>query len=273
MLLLTPKWKFCKLSVGEEVDRMQGNYIFHVHTRRCKHASDEKDEQYIEQALRLGAKEIVFTDHAPFPDNPFTNRMDYDELPEYVESILKLQSVYKDCLEVHVGLEIEYLPSYQQYYRDLKQLHHIELLMIGQHHYEIKKDEYSFMMEDKKLEHIGLVNAMLQGMDTKLFDVVAHPDRVFRRVKVWTPELTSLSEKIIHGAQGNGVYLEKNYRSYMKKNCLRDDFWDLVPETAKVVYGCDAHATRELLTGQKIAEEMKREKNNNIAARRHKIRC
>ena len=128
--------------------------------------------------------------------------------------------------------------------------------MIGQHHYEIKKDEYSFMMEDKKLEHIGLVNAMLQGMDTKLFDVVAHPDRAFRRIKTWTPELTSLSEKIIHGAQDNCVCLEKNYRSYMKKNCFRDEFWNLVPENVRMVYGCDAHATQELLTGQNIATKM-----------------
>ena len=55
--------------------------------------------------------------------------------------------------------------------------------MIGQHHYEVRKDFYSFMLEDKTMEHVGLVNAMLQGMDTGLFDVVAHPDRAFRRVK------------------------------------------------------------------------------------------
>ena len=28
------------------------------HTRRCKHASDENDEEYIRRALQLGANEI-----------------------------------------------------------------------------------------------------------------------------------------------------------------------------------------------------------------------
>lgn len=31
-------------------------HIFHVHTVRCKHASDECDEDYIAAALELGAE-------------------------------------------------------------------------------------------------------------------------------------------------------------------------------------------------------------------------
>ena len=58
--------------------------IFHVHTYRCKHASDEDDEAYVKTAVELGAKRIVFTDHAPFPGNPFDHRMQYEELPEYI---------------------------------------------------------------------------------------------------------------------------------------------------------------------------------------------
>ena len=49
--------------------------IYHVHTHRCKHASDEDDKLYVEKAIELGAKEIVFTDHCPFPNTPFKNRV------------------------------------------------------------------------------------------------------------------------------------------------------------------------------------------------------
>ena len=59
--------------------------IFHIHTWRCKHASMEEDYCYVESAMKLGATRIVFTDHSPFPDNPFTNRMDMEQLPEYIE--------------------------------------------------------------------------------------------------------------------------------------------------------------------------------------------
>ena len=63
---------------GKEGGKMCNNYIFHVHTHRCNHASDECDEKYIERGLQLGASEIVYTDHAPFPGNPFNNRMRYE---------------------------------------------------------------------------------------------------------------------------------------------------------------------------------------------------
>ena len=58
MLLLIQKWKYCNLKDREEDGNMYSNYIFHVHTRRCKHASDENDEEYIRRALQLGANEI-----------------------------------------------------------------------------------------------------------------------------------------------------------------------------------------------------------------------
>lgn len=60
------------------------NNIFHVHTCRCKHSSNKNDEDYVKTTLSLGVEEITFTDHWPFPGNPFKNRMDIEELTEYI---------------------------------------------------------------------------------------------------------------------------------------------------------------------------------------------
>ena len=57
--------------------------LFHVHTHRCMHASDENDEAYIVKAIQMGASHIYFTDHAPFPGDPFRNRMGINQLEEY----------------------------------------------------------------------------------------------------------------------------------------------------------------------------------------------
>ena len=65
MLLLIQKWKCCNLKYIEEDGNMYSNYIFHVHTRRCKHASDENNEKYIQRALQLGANKIVYTAKVP----------------------------------------------------------------------------------------------------------------------------------------------------------------------------------------------------------------
>ena len=82
-------------------------HIFHVHTYRCGHASNEKDELYIEKALELGASKITFTDHAPFPGDPFTGRMLYSQLSEYISSLKTLKNKYKDRIEVHIPLQRE----------------------------------------------------------------------------------------------------------------------------------------------------------------------
>ena len=96
------------------------NYLFHVHTWRCGHASDEQDEAYIRKAVAMGAKYIVFTDHVPFLGNPFTNRMPYEQLDSYLASLKYLKEKYRHKITVKTGLEIEYLPSFRDYYEELR---------------------------------------------------------------------------------------------------------------------------------------------------------
>ena len=153
------------------------NYLFHVHTWRCGHASDEQDEAYIRKAVAMGAKYIIFTDHAPFPGNPFTNRMPYEQLDSYLASLKYLKEKYRHKITVKTGLEIEYLPSFRDYYEELRANKEIDMLMLGQHHYEESRGQYFF--HDSEMAYFGLGNAKLKGMNTGLFDVVAHPDRIF----------------------------------------------------------------------------------------------
>ena len=116
---------------------MDNKYVFHVHTYRCRHATNETDEDYIKSAIVLGADSITFTDHAPFPGDPFTGRMEYSQLKEYVSSLTELKSIYEGIIDVHIGLETEYLSSYKSYYEELKANENIELMIVGQHHYEV----------------------------------------------------------------------------------------------------------------------------------------
>ncbi len=140
------------------------NEIFHVHTHRCKHAGDEPDEAYIKKAIEIGAPRIVFTDHAPFPGNPFGNRMDYEELPEYIHTLSGLKSRYAEQIEIIIGLEVEYFQSFKHYYEELKATPGLELIMLWQHMYETTPRHYSFELSDKSREHIGLGKAIIDGL-------------------------------------------------------------------------------------------------------------
>ena len=64
-------------------------------------------------------------------------------------------------------------------------------------------------MSDIKHEYIGLFAAKIEGVNTGLFEVVAHPDRAFRKESIWTKEMAAYSNKLIE-AVGDKVLLEKN---------------------------------------------------------------
>ncbi|MBQ0052599.1 MAG: histidinol-phosphatase [Treponema sp.] len=248
------------------------NHIFHVHTWRCKHASDEVDEQYIKTALSLGANGITFTDHSPFPEDIFNNRMELSQLPEYVESLKKLRSKYKSQIAVQIGLEVEFLPSMLDFYHQLKNDYDLDLLVIGQHFYEHTDGKFSFADEkefNKLNEFSGCGTAMIQGIKTGLFSVVAHPDRIFRRCKEWTPEMTGMAENIIKTAAENKVIMECNLSSYEKyvtktrSTYWRNEFWQLVEDfnlssevPVEVIYGVDAHSSEEMISRIKYADTL-----------------
>lgn len=230
--------------------------LFHIHTYRCGHAEEIADEVYVKKAIELGAKKITFTDHAPFPGNPFQSRMQYSELPGYVNSIKNLAERYKYDIEVCCGLEIEYLPSFRDYYMELKESGDFDVLLLGQHMYEVEPGKYSFSYpEYKEKEYEGCLNAIVAGIELGIFDIVAHPDRSFRRIKQWDVRCDEVSKTLINCANNHGVMLEKNYSSEKHKYYYWQEFWDLVPECNKIIYGIDAHNVRDLEKYVKEKEE------------------
>lgn len=225
---------------------MQSNEIFHVHTYRCGHAEMISDEAYIKKAIEKKAVRITFTDHAPFPNNPFGNRMDILELPEYISSLKELKAKYEGIIEVRIGLEAEYLPSYLDYYKELYSNSDIDILIIGQHFYEIEPGVYSFSdTAYQKREHIGCMQATLEGINSGLFQVVAHPDRVFRRITHWDKECEQISKEVIEAAKRNHVLLEQNFASIRRRNCYWDEFWNMVDDEL-IIQGYDAHSLKDL---------------------------
>lgn len=234
--------------------------LFHIHSYRCRHASDERDYEYVEKAIQLGAKKMTFTDHAPFPGNPFENRMDMEQLPEYMNTLSELKSKYRKYINIVIGLEIEYLPSYYEYYLELKKMEQLQLMMLGQHFYEHERGHYSLSDSDEELQYneaIGVSNAIVQGICTDLFTVVAHPDRMFRRRSSWSLNLEELSTQIIGAALKHNVILEQNESSKVHEGAYYwNEFWDLAMKMSneqlsgdnklRIIKGLDAHSTHEL---------------------------
>lgn len=225
---------------------------FHVHTYRCGHAENISDEAYVKKAIELGVKSIWFTDHAPFPNNPFGARMQYSQIEEYIQTLSELKKKYSE-INIHIGLETEYFPSYDKmgYYQYLRSIPELEMLLLGQHMAEISDNPpaYSFSLDTEQLckeEYRLLGNAVIQGIKTGYFGAVAHPDRIFRRCITWNDEMEKLSSKIIDESISANIPLEMNQASFENPKYYRCEFWNLVPDYAERIIGLDAHSLYEL---------------------------
>lgn len=226
--------------------------MFHIHTYRCGHASKEKESEYIEKAITVGEKEIVFTDHAPFPGNPFENRMKFSELTEYVNTLKNLKAHYAGTIDVKIGLEIEYLPSYRSYYKELFESNIFEVLMIGQHFYERGDGSFSFKDREREKEAEYCGNAILEGMSSGFFQYVAHPDRIFRYCEKWDSSASVIADKIWKSAKKYGIVLERNLGSMERKRQYWPEFWERKIPDVNVITGVDAHSVKQMIKFSKI---------------------
>ena len=82
---------------------------YHLHTRLCGHASGELEE-YLEQAVRLGIREVGFSDHLPLyflpPGKTIPDyAMGEEELPLYVEMVQNCARKFP--LRVSLGIEAD----------------------------------------------------------------------------------------------------------------------------------------------------------------------
>ena len=218
------------ISLGER-------YLFHVHTFRCGHAEMISDEEYIQKAIDLGATDIWFTDYAPFPGIPFGGRMKCEELLEYISTLKGLKKQYQRQIKIHIGLEIEYFSGYDQsgYYKELSSNPDLEILLLGQHMAEDPEDRkhYTFEWPKERLledEYTALGDAMITGMKTGCFKIVAHPDRIFRRQKIWTLEMDAVAVRVIDAAVQSGLPLEKICSSMRHKHHYCKEFWEIAEE-------------------------------------------
>lgn len=232
--------------------QIKNTELFHIHTHRCGHAEQIPDEEFIKKAIQCGYTGIWFTDHAPFPGDPFGNRMLIDDFPSYIEELIELKETYrKQNFSVHIGLEIEYLPTFDKtgWYQELRRNRNIECLLLGQHMAEIAPNVYSFekTQEEKDLfQHIWEGNNILSGLRTGYFDVLAHPDRVLKRRKEYGIHEKEIMENIMEEAKNNDVLLEFNARSVrLELSDAQKSFLNNA-NTNKWIIGADAHFLSEI---------------------------
>lgn len=238
---------------------------YHTHTYRCRHASDT-EEEYILRAVEGGFQHLGFSDHTPYWfDGDYYSyfRMYPEQLPDYVDTILRLKKEYAGKIDVHLGLEAEFYPAYFKELLEHLKDYPIEYMILGQHYAgnEIGEPYYGqFVTEDTSVLS-RYCDQVVEAIYTGVFSCVAHPDiagfggdeQVYRKYM----------RRVCQAAKACGIPLELNLLGIRSgRHYPESRFWRLAGEEGcQVILGCDAHRARDVWDpeSEKVAMEMVKE--------------
>lgn len=245
-------------------------FNYHQHTYRCGHADlDMEDEDYVQEYIKMGFKEVAFTDHCPWKDevdNRPNVRMKYSERNEYLNSISRLKEKYINKIQIKSGYEIEYLPGEEENLRELKD--ETDILVLGQHfiydyNNNLKTTRGGVNYTNEEL--VRYAEYIDKAMELNIPDIIAHPD-LFMYVRDSFGEVEEkISNMICKSAEKYDIPLELNINKIFKaiyyknkgidnlseeqkQECLKAarypcrEFWEIAAKyNVKVVYGLDVH--------------------------------
>ena len=223
---------------------------YHTHTYRCGHASPASEREYVEKAISSGIKILGFSDHTPYPGTEnFPGRpgirLDISELDGYCRTVLDLRDEYRDDIEIHLGLEVEYYPALFSGLMDQLRSRPIEYMLLGQHFTNNQNDgvHCGFPGEGILPKY---TEQLICGLDTGMFTYVAHPDIVNHECD--PEEYEMCMRRICRKANEFSLPLEINMlglgtgRPYPYRR-----FWEIAAsEGCKAIIGCDAHKPEDV---------------------------
>lgn len=221
---------------------MKTNY--HTHTWRCGHAfGTERD--YIAYAMEKGFQVLGFSDHTPypFPDGYESKiRMKMEQLEEYAATINRLKGEYHKEIEIHLGLEVEYYPSYFSRLQEAAKKNQVEYFLLAQHYLGNEMGEFRCCEATGNVQVLKkYCSQLIEGMRTGYFSCVAHPDLIYFVGEdiLYEQEMRRLCQQ----AKIARLPLEINFVGIaLKRNYPDARFWKIAGEEGcEVIFGADAH--------------------------------
>lgn len=245
-----------KNKVYEKADDRQ-NFNYHTHTNRCGHAGMAEDYEYVAFAKENGITQLGFSDHVPFTELEYQDdeqRMHISEVDDYILSIRKLQQDNPDMI-ITCGFEAEYDPMKEAFLGELREK--VDYMILGQHF--VSDGLHNVSQQNNPVYPKVYAKMLCKGMDSGIFDIVAHPDifMAFRDTvvteegkKEFDKNAREACEMICAKAKEVGIPLEFNFGGIEKGQKLQDGnyayphplFWNIAAESGvQVLYGVDAH--------------------------------
>ncbi len=227
---------------------------YHTHTSRCGHAVGT-DEEYVQAAIAAGVQVLGFSDHAayraPFP----RERMNIEQVPDYISSVTSLKEKYAGQIEIHLGMEVEYYPDQWDTLSEYRRT--MEYCILGQHNLSIDRDSVYGLYERSQL--IRYTDCLEEACRHGLCDYIAHPDVCMWSYPVLDGSVREAAERIADISLRYQMPLELNCGSGVRHMRSYSDgdryayptrifFETFAEKKCPVIIGMDIHDPELFLT-------------------------
>ena len=225
---------------------------YHIHTKRCNHASGEMKE-YVVKAIKQNLKEICFLDHLTLR-NGINLSMLPSELPNYISEVYSLQKEFKDKITIKLGLEVDYNSKKIDLIKEIISKYHFDAIGSSVHFVgDINVVISSFKKDNPDLNYIEICEQYIKEINNMLdedyFDIVCHLDIIKKNI----PKIEFFEkefEKILDKIKRKNFTLEYNTSGYAKffkdaypsSNLLKKVF----EKEIDITIGSDAHAPNQV---------------------------
>ena len=271
------------------------DFNYHTHTYRSGHSEYISDEEIVKSAKQAGISMLGFSEHVPNTDLELSDedhRMLLSEVDDYIASINKLKQENSD-MTILVGFEAEFDPMKEAFLGEMREK--VDYMILGQHFVR----DGMHMIPQKRNPNYPLEYAKMvcKGIESGLFDIVAHPDHFMSLRDTISDDSRDLYEKncikashmICQKAAEMGIPLEINLSPALNDQILHDGnlayphplFWTIAREyDVKVLKGIDAHSLsafenldkgQELVTNieQIVSDKMIKGQYDPVVARKN----
>lgn len=240
----------------------------HVHTKFSGDCNTPM-EDIINRAIRLGLKEVIFTDHVDFdyPSNEVFFEIDYEE---YMEKIKKLREQYKE-IDIILGVELGYQPNLNDRYNELLKAYPFDFVICSIHALEgvelDKGDLFKTRTQDEGYRtYLESMKYTIENFNN--CDVYGHLDFIVRygnfdnkvlRYKDYKDIIDEILCLIISKGKGielNTSGLRYNLNSMHPNREILERYFELGGRI--ITIGSDAHTSKDLCSGfDKAIKELK----------------
>ena len=152
----------------------------HIHTPYCPHGTDDKFEQYVEKAIKVGLDEISFTEHFPLPKG-FTDpapdndsSINLEQLKSYINDVNKLKDRYKDKIKINVGAEVDYVEGFEKEIKSLLDEYgkYLEDGILSVHMIKIEDEYYCMDFSSEEFEKIVNLLGSIESVYNLYYDTL-----------------------------------------------------------------------------------------------------